>query len=415
VLATTFATVLALAENAAAQCAGPDLLSGPCCAPAQAHLPAFPGFGLPGAGLCYDACNPLPKTALKVDLTTPVPTPVCAEFTSMLRVSDGGGAPLLEGVLVLDYTRTWAELAPVAPAPIEYQVFRFAAKGDLRRSPGAPPLCPVPACLPAQPTAFYYGYVDFALNCTTGGWEHALVLFHGCDWLIHRPGLSDRPGAFHPTRSYAIAAPDTAANPFVPAFSPPTGGAVVEEALRDVLPPFGPGVCQTEEPVLGGAYLPLGSGCLCPFATLPVQQTAKLLDSLGTCPDPTGVPSGAKSVNLFPTAPWIHLLSTAIGRWSTPASYPGPEAAWVVEGLTVYRDACDVVPGAGGREFLEIDYGAETDNGYTILPDLFTGVLLPDEFLDLASNYSLPSGVPAVFPVLGSVRPTDHLVYLNTP
>ena len=34
--------------------------------------------------------------------------------------------------------------------------------------------------------------------------EAALVLFHNCDRFIHRPGLSSRPGAFHPGMSFAL-------------------------------------------------------------------------------------------------------------------------------------------------------------------------------------------------------------------
>ena len=98
----------------------------------------------------------------------PAPTS-CGEFIAQLTVDDTSGIPLLSGTLILDYTRTWTE---VDPSGASRRVWRFAVKADLSPTPGLPAsACVVPDCIPPlgpHPTAFYYGYVDYALNCQTG-------------------------------------------------------------------------------------------------------------------------------------------------------------------------------------------------------------------------------------------------------
>ena len=91
------------------------------------------------------------------------------------------------------------------------QVWRFVVKADLSLG-GTGGGCSRPSCLPSHPTAFYYGYLDYAFDCATGQFDTVLVLFHNCDEFIHNPVFSSVPGVFNPGRTYAIVAPDTPAN-----------------------------------------------------------------------------------------------------------------------------------------------------------------------------------------------------------
>ncbi len=41
--------------------------------------------------------------------------------------------------------------------------------------------------------------------------------------------------------------------------------------------------------------------------------------------------------------------------------------------------------------------------------------LVPTHFTDLADNYTAPLSGPFPLPALGSIRPTEHLIYVNEP
>lgn len=407
--------LLALAAVAAgpanAQCFGPDNLTGPCCQPVAANLPQFPGFDLPGLGICWSNCLPAQQPCIRVSFSAPAPT-ACGQYTSSVTIFDCNGVPLMFGSAVLDYTRTWDE-SPV-PGVVPNQVWRFATKVDLGLGPVFNPSCVVPTCLPTHPTAFFYGYVDYSLDCINGTFDSAVVLFHGCDELIHRPGLSDRPGVFHPTRSYGLVAPHTSANPFVPGALIPPGGPLIAEAMRTVLPPIGgAALCQTEELISQGQMFPIISGCLCPLSFNSTQQSAVRLDGIGSCPDPAGLVSSFNTLNFWPIVPWFEMIVTSIGSWTTGASYPGPESAWVNEGLFRYHDSCQSVAGVTG-DTLDVFYGATTAKGFPVVPT--SPVFPPSEnFTDLASNLAHPVGTPVPLPIIGSVRKTDHLIYVNVP
>jgi len=414
-LFAALATLAALspAPPASGQCFGPDGLDvGGCCQPAQAILPQFPPAALPGLGICWDNCTKSAETNLRVQWATPA-MPSCAQYTTTVTVIDSAGTPLLGGPMVLDYTRTWTEVDPATGQ--QFQVWRFVAKADLSSllPAGAVPPCPVPACLPplgTQPTAFYYGYADYARECTGGaaGFENSLVLFHGCDFLQHKPVLSSRPGVFHPTSSYAIVAPHTAANPFIAANLPAPGGPLIAEAVRKTSL-AGALTCVTEERILQGDLAPFITGCLCLLAPLPPQFTLSLFRGFGSCPDAAGIPSNFQSLAFaFPTLPWFHLTTTSIGFWSTPSGYPGEEFVWVDEGLFKYYDSCV------SNDFFEVNYGATTDQGWPVIAST-PGVPVSQRFKDLADNYSAPVVGAHPVPILGHVMPTDHLIYVNVP
>ena len=403
-----------LATPAAAQCFGPNNLSGPCWQQVDLNVPTFPQAGLEGLAICWDSCQPSQQSCVRIDWTPPLQGP-CGQFKSTISVIDcATGALLLTGGAVLDLTRTWEEVTPPTPVgPGEpYQVWRFTAKVDFSGTAILPAACPVPSCLSVHPTAFYYGYVDYAQNCITGAFENATVLHHQCDHFIHQPGISDRPGVFHPGTSFSLVAPSTAANPFIPMILPPPGGPLVAEAVRNVPAPAIIG-CITEEPLQVGNLQPFVTGCACPFTGTSPQHSANHFDGVGVCVDPLGLGSNWIALNFFPMAPWVELVKTSIGCWSTDTGgYPGKECAWVDEGLLRYHDSCAATGGTVSDTF-EIFYGATTTEGWKVVPPV--GGTATQNFLDVANNFQVGIGLPIAFPVLGSIRPTEHLIYVNFP
>ena len=397
-----------LASPPAAQCTFFDGLNGPCCSTVTPALPTFPGFNLTGSGFCWDSCG-LAATEC-VDLFVSFPLQVsCTQYQSQLSVQLCAGIPSMSGFpLVLDYTRTWTETAPTG---IDYQVWRFAAKVDM--SAGLVAGCPAPPCLGPQPTAFFYGYVDYALNCATNMFSQTLVLFHNCDAYIHDPAHSDKPGVFHPTQTFAIVAPDTAANPFFPAASPRPGGALTFEALRRAAP-AGSTICQAEEPLAGGVLAPIISGCACPLSFASPQNTASVFSGMGSCVGVDGLVSRFDSINTMIFGfPWFHLLTTSIGSWVTPSEYPGPERVFVEEGVLAYHDSCATAPPLSSGNSVDFVYGGSSSGGWTAFP--LPGGPSFANFLDVASNRFIPLPGPAAPPFTGSVLPTRHLIYVNFP
>jgi len=397
------------APATSAQCFGPDNLDfGPCCAQAAANLPQFPKAALPGMGICWNTCSVAGTQDVRVDWTLPR-LAGCGQYDTLLTMTDSGsGAVLLSGKLNLDYTRTWYE---TDLAGNQVQVWRFAAKADLSFVPGgATPPCAVPPCVApsgGQPTAFYYGYVDYT-NCDVATpWENVLVLYHACDRFIHSPGLSDRPGVFHPASSYGIVAPHSTIQPFVPANIIAPGGPLIGEGTRDVdTSTTPPQLCLVEDPVISGAMTPLGAGCVCTMSTFPNHQTLRKFSGTTACVNAAGIPGGWASLDIaFPTLPWKHMVTTSIGRWSSPFVYPGQEIAWVDEGLFVHLDPCH-------GDFIELKYGGSTYEGWTPLLPI---PVVVEAFTDIADNWSAPLGGPYSTPILGSIHPTEHLIYVNEP
>jgi hypothetical protein len=409
----------ALAGLAAAQtspCHQFDNLNGPCCSAAVSNLPAFPNYQSPGQAICWTNCNLSGQVKTQTILTPPIQTD-CTGYQANIEVNDfNNGTTYLFGKVTLDYTRTWEEQPPVAGAfPI--QVWRFAAKADLHTSsPSLPGTCPVPKALSLYPTAFYYGYVDYAFDCSTAQWETSIVMYHACDLFINKPGISATPapaGGLDPNKSYAFIAPDTAANPFVPSNNLYTGGPLFGEGMRLKNLP-GTLLCNTEDPITSGILNPIFQLCLCPISLLPMQQSVNVFNGQGLCVDSSGVAGNFQSLNLWPAFPWFHLVTTSIGNWTTMNSYPGAEVAWVDEGAFLYKDPCGFGPGLNGGSY-EVMYGGSTAKGYQVSPNPVYPV--SQNFKDMASNFYNGVGVPFPSPLglVGKVMPTRHLIYVNTP
>ncbi|MHC5210446.1 MAG: hypothetical protein ACYTG2_07005 [Planctomycetota bacterium] len=393
--------VAATAPTTSAQCFGPDQLDiGPCCAPVLPNLPPFPPVNIGGLGICWDDCLDIAQEDLRITWSPPAQIS-CDEYISQLTVEDAAGIPLLSGTMFLEYTRTWDEFDTTGS---QVQVWRFVVKADISPVTGGvfnP--CVMPTCMPPvgpHPTAYYYGYMDYMGCAAAGPWENALVLKHMCDAFVHQPIFSDRPGVFHPTSSYAIVAPHSTLQPFVPGNNPAPGGPLISEATRSKAPtPIGQ--CLVEDRVMFGDLTPLGAGCLCPLMSFPNQMTVREFSGVTAC-------GGAwVSLNiLWPSPlPWYHLVTTSIGRWTNPAVYPGEEFAWVDEGLFIHQDACT-------GDFVELKYGGTTAKGW---PAVLHNGITTQNFTDLADNYSAPVSGPHPLPLYGSVMPTEHLIYVNVP
>jgi hypothetical protein len=401
------ALVTLAAPSARAQCFAPDNLSGgPCCTPTVPVLPSFPSTLMPALGVCWQGCTVASQNTLQVIWTTLVPAATCGQFTTTLSVIDtGSGTTILTGTVNLDYTRTWDEIDNTG---LTHQVWRFTAKADLSVPAGSTALiCPKPNCISPigpHPTAFYYGYMDYAGCSAAGPFDNALVLFHNCDRFIHQPGLSSRPGSFHPGSSFAIVAPHSPAQPFVPLNQIASGNPVLGEATRTLrVPGVVPTLCIFEDKIQQASMALQGAGCICTMLANPKQQTLRAFSGVTGCVNSTGQPGQWVSLNVnFPTLPWFHLVSTSIGTWTNPNAYPGPESAWADEGLFVHREACN-------GQWLEMKYGASTLGGW----GAFTAAGPVKAFTDLADNYTAPSVGPFPMPLIGNVMPTDHLIYVN--
>jgi hypothetical protein len=385
-------------------CVGDDGLTGPCCAATVLTLPAFPGLTMDGIAPTWTSCFAPTPVQAQVRLTPPAPTARCGEFTVQLEVVDlATASPVMAGTLVLDYTRTFGESNDADAAP-EYQVWRFAAKVDLA---GLAPFSATPPCVGPSPAAFYYGYVDYAQKCGAA-WESALVLFHNCDRFMHAPGLSAVPGVFHPGQSFAVVAPSTAANPFLVQPLLPIGGVAQDEGLRTL--PLAGAPCTTEERLVNGNLLPLARGCGCSVMGGPRQVSVARFMGTGSCPDLAGNPGRFEALNVGPAGlPWVRMVTTSLGGWTTLNAYPGPERASVNEGFFFHHDTC--ANGGAGQSFIELSYGATTSGGYDLVVP--PAAAQPTGMVDMASNYALPVGAPPIGPFLGRVLDTRHLIYTN--
>jgi hypothetical protein len=400
--------MLCATRQASAQCFGPDGLTGPCCVPVIPTLPAFPSVSMPGLGADWDRCTQGLQRKLVVIWPALAPSS-CTEFSAPLTVLDqASGLPVLAGKMLIDFTRTWTEVDPIGNP---MQVWRFTVKADLSIPPGALIVnCPTPPCLAPvgpHPTAFFYGYMDYAACNTANGFQNVLVLEHMPDRFIHAPGLSSMPGIFHPGQAYAIIAPHSAVQPFIPGNAIASGGPLFGEAVRDVnVPGIPPTICLAEDRIAQGLMTKLGAGCLANITTGPKQHTLRQLQGQTNCPTSSGAPGAFASLNIsFPTLPWFHMVSTSLGTWSNPNVYPGKEEAWVDEGLFVQQDACT-------GDVFELKYGGSTRGGWQVLPN---GTPPVTNFTDLVDNYTAPLSGPFPFPIEGNIMPSAHLIYVNEP
>ncbi len=393
------AALALIAAPADAQlCFGPDNLTGPCCVNTSIALPPLPNFSFQVANTCWTACGPA-TISHRLDVSAPTPLG-CGTFASSVGVFDTAGGLILSGGLSLDYSRTWEEVNFDGQS---LQVWRFLVKTDVRAGPAFDPsLCQSAKCLvPAGSTAFYYGHVDYALNCVTNTFESSITLFHGCDIFIHNPVASSNPGPWHGATSYAIVGPDTSANPFVPSLIPPFAAPAVGGATRRI----GPGAsCFTEEVMNLGSLGLIGQACACPFNLAgPFQYSALQFGFNGTCNPPANITAIGTPLPM----PWISMIAIGLGTWTGTGAgtpFPGPEQVWANESFEFYSGNCFPPPS------IDVDYGVMTRGGFNVLPNV-NRPWLTARMLDIASNYSATSGITP--PFVGTVSPTKHIIQMS--
>lgn len=400
-LVSSLVAGLALSAPALAQCPVPDNLDGgPCCAITQLVLPTFPAFSHTALEICWLECNLDQSIAYTACWSQPtqavVPTgALCSVFLSRLQLKDAAGAVVWNsGPMRMWYARTWVETG----AGTNFQVWRFLVNGDLRATAIAGPSpCPVPKCAPAFNNAVHVtGYVDYAMDCSTGAFSNAWMLNHDCDRIDHAPGFP-RAGNFHKERTYSFVGPAAGFN--ITPTGPTEAGPVALESVRRVNLPMAGAIpsCVFEERVAGGQLTTIQDLCLCrPQTASPLQYHQTRFDVQGGCG--TNVTS---AMGAFPKS----FISKCIGFWSDATTYPGIEfVRWNIGGYT-YTDACTA---ATRQEFF---YGVTTIRGFTpfMLTNGGVGPQLPFTFIDQGNSLRTATG-----PLIMNVdHLSDHIININ--
>jgi hypothetical protein len=241
----------------------------------------------------------------------------------------------------------------------------------------------------------YTGYVDWALDCSTGVFSNAWMLQHSCDSIDHAPGFP-RAGAFHPARTFTFVGPSVGF--LIGALQPiEVGSFFLEDVRRKILPV--PGTtgeyCEYEERAQGSLD-PLFELCQCGLPTGPQQYSVASLFVAGGCGTVVTSPGG-------PFLPGF--VSMGIGRWTDPTTYPGEETLRWNTGGYDYDDPCT------GITRQEVFFGVTTIDGFPArqLTVVGPGAALPPTFVDQANSLrkntsSTIMNVPYV---------SDHILNLN--
>ncbi len=405
---TTALFALAFSTSVEAQCPMPDGLDGgPCCTVAPIERTPLLGFDQDSLSICWRDCDVEVVDSCVARWTVPGPyvdadpldpnapvVPTCEPRTIRLDLLDPASATLKwRGKLRVQYSRTWVEANAFGE---ELQVWRYLLNGNLRPlgfGAAAVP-CPVPPCAAAFGNRVRYtGYLDYALNCSTGTYEFAWMLNHACDQFDHAPGFP-RAGAFHPDRAYTFVGPGAG---FAPGPIQPIefGGGTLEAIRRANLPPAGssgPITCEFEERIQHGLD-PQIEFCPCGFQQGPNQYVRSELSIAGVCG------TVVATTGPFPSG----FVSMGLGTWTDPARYPGVEALRWNTGEYVYDDGCT------GVSRTEVFFGVTTLGGFDARQLLSTpgGEPLPRTFVDQSN--SLRGGLT----VRNVAYISDHFLNLN--
>lgn len=389
-------TILALAAPPAqAQC-GPDGLDGgPCCASTFANVPSIPAMQLDCRWLCFNGCQVSQNFLDCVNLGPVLPMTsggaiLCGAYNIRFRVKTCGTANFLwNGALKAFYSRTWQEFPVVGAPPI--QVWRFVVNGDLLPTtllPVGP--CRKPACTSNYTRVYFSGHMDYAFDCSSGGWKVSFAISHECDAIHHQPGTA-RPapaGGLHASRSFSIVGPGST---FVPANAGPrSDGPITAEAVRwnNWTPP--PQSCTFEEPA-NGVFMAQNEFCFCTAAG-PNQYISTFVNANGACGSAVG------------PDPVMPLMQKRIGGWTSATQFPGIEFVLFDFGYLRYVNGCTLL---NTQEWFE---GGETVGGYMSVD--INGLLLDPEFEDLGSCNNSTTN-PAIR--IGAPHVVNYLLNFNLP
>ena len=384
------------APPAAAQCFGPDGLDiGPCCAPALPDPAALPGASLPGPrhllGPLHgtsSACSRCPGPRR--------PSP-CGEYTTPLTVVDRHLRPA-------DPDRQDACWTTRARGS------RSIPRASPRRS-GASPRRPICRPCPARPAAL----PDAQLHRAGRPAPHRLLLrlrgllglrgrrargeraraLPRCDRFIHAPGLSDKPGVFHPGQSFAIVAPHSTRAAL---HARPTHRRRRPARRRGHAHTSTCRACRrrsawSRTASTQGAHAPAGRRLREHHDHQPQAADAAALHG-HDLPAPTR-----------PACPAAGPRSTSTSRrcrgstWSPRASARGPTPTSTrARSSPGWMRACSSTRTRARGDLVELKYGGSTPGGWTALLPVAGG--RHASFTDIADNYTapLPGPYPAADP-----------------
>lgn len=397
VLAACLAFVMS-APPASAQC-GPDGLDGgPCCAAANAVLPAFPSLTTDSMFICYENCQTSLTRSYCAILGPPIPMTtstgavLCGVYNIRIRIVDcATGAGIWTGGVRAFYSRNWQE--STLPGAVDLNVWRFVVNGDFAPTPLVPANpCERPGCLTQYNRIYFSGHIDYALECATGSWKVAFALSHECDGIHHAPGTA-RPApaaGLHPTRSFTMVGPGSTFFPSVPSAGM-SQGPITQQAIRWNRWGIAPSACTFEERAQGNLQAS-NQFCFCVTASPSQQYILTAVQATGQC---------GSAISPAISGPF---QQKRLGGWTSPTQFPGVEQLLFDFGYLRTADGCT---GAQGDQWYE---GSETLKGYPAID--FTGVPLDPQFEDLGScNLSTTSSAVQI----GAPHFSDVLLNFNLP
>ena len=386
------------APPAYSQCGPDNLNGGPCCAPANVVLPQFPSVVKDARWICFDQCQPTLNNlyCVKLGVPQPIPSalgPICGQYTIRFTLTICGTNNVVwNGLVRANYQRNWLESS--IPGAINLEVWRFTINGDFAPGlalPNTP--CDRPQCLNVYSRCYFTGYIDYALECSTGNWQAAWALDHECDGIHHTAG-SARPApatGLHPTRSFTMVGPGA---PFVVAAAaggPVSNGPIIQQSMRWNNWAASPAICRFEEQCQGN-FQAQNQFCFCTTAGGP-GYISSLVQAFGSC----GSSVTPSPIGLF--------MQKRIGGWvAAGASFPGNEFLLLDLGYLAHVNGCT---GVASQEWFE---GTETIGGFPAFD--FSGVNLGQQFEDLEScNASATSSAT----LIGGPHVPYYLLNFNLP
>lgn len=398
--AILLAVLTAFAGVASAQCFTPDNLDGTCCDDAAADLPAFPDINLATKYICFRDC----QLSFEADLPVKVKHDPVGCGLSLIRfdiTNSGGGLVIWKGKLIASYSRTWAEQSPTSSTP-DTQVWRFLVNGDFKIDPFVVSTygsneCIVPPSYATYDKILVTGYVDYALDCTTGNWSMSFALGHECDRFEHDNLFSARPGVFgNDGRTYNWVAP--AAGFVVDPLVANASGPVLNEGIRDndFSMPLDL-ICNTEQPIGQGQFDAFAADCPCKDGPAVNQWSLCRLFAVSNC---------GTTIASVPNDVWDAFLSKGIGFWTDPLVYPGREFLHLQQGFFDYQDGCGTPL---NRYYMK---GVHTQAGW--LTFRFIGATLApvsDRFIDLGT--AIPLSATPFTPAVGRRYLSDRMIAVN--
>lgn len=277
--ALTLLALFAAPLTADAQCIGADGMdfNGNCCDISEPILPDFPGIEDRTKYICWRDCRVAKTRDLCVEIGAPTPHFIapgiiagCGVFDVPVKTKTCGAAAreVFSGTVIGTYARTWFEDADFDGDP-ETQVWRILLNGDLEASDFLLAQFGNNPCIPQawrdyDGLVYWYGYIDYRLNCQTNEWQVEWALDHECD-KYHHNSDSERPappGGYSPDRSFTFVGPAS----FVPTLAIPfSSGPMVQENTRTIAftGPQNPARCFIDDPIREGFVDPFQETCVC--------------------------------------------------------------------------------------------------------------------------------------------------------